>query len=628
MKIQWNLVLVFSTIMIVTIGVFSYVTLEIVKESFIETDLLEMQKEVLERELLMQNLHDRASEDLVFALKNPLFVEYFELPETKAGNVYEDGVLQFTDRQREIKTKLEQHVFNFQNKFQVDETCIIDMSGQEHARLVLNRIEVDENLSPDEKEASFFEPSFQKNKDEVHIEYPYISPDTYRWVFAYTSPVVLGDESKPAIFHFEMPVALFQEIVNVEHGRMYVVDTNGFIIADSEHQYPTASIPETFEEFFPTIDSVFPPSFAEVMNEMKDTGDGETSYLEDGETYYLAYKELPTFGWYLLYQEDEELILSEHQTAIGTVQYTIGLVASMIIFGGILSIIVISDRITKPIVALRNATKEIEDGLLDIEIKSQGADELKDLSKSFEKMIKSIKKTIDLEKELAITQAELKNEKLASIGALSARLAHDLRNPLSVIKSAHELLKLKTPNQDAYTKEKYKQIENAISRITHQIDNVLDFVRIKPLELRECHVKEVINSAIKSVQIPDTINLIAEGDNPKILCDEKSIEIVLLNLIDNSIQALDGHGDITILVTDTNENILIQVEDNGPGIKEEQIDKIFEPLFTTKQRGTGLGLSSCKSIIQQHGGEISVRNNPTTFTIRLPKRVVEKIENE
>ena len=105
MKIQWNLVLVFSTIMIVTIGIFSYVTLEIVKESFIETDLLEMQKEVLERELLMQNLHDRASEDLVFALKNPLFVEYFELPETKAGNVYEDGVLQFTDRQREIKTK-------------------------------------------------------------------------------------------------------------------------------------------------------------------------------------------------------------------------------------------------------------------------------------------------------------------------------------------------------------------------------------------------------------------------------------------------------------------------------------------------------------------------------------------
>ena len=97
MKLQWSLILIFSTIMIATIGIFSYITQEILIDGFIENDLYEMREKVLERELRMENLHDRASEDLVFALKNPLFVEYFELPETKAGNVFEDGVLQFTE---------------------------------------------------------------------------------------------------------------------------------------------------------------------------------------------------------------------------------------------------------------------------------------------------------------------------------------------------------------------------------------------------------------------------------------------------------------------------------------------------------------------------------------------------
>ena len=499
MKIQWNLFIVFSAIMIVTVGIFSYITLEIVHDSYIEIDLHEMKEKILERELRMENLHNRASEDLVFALKNPLFVEYFELPETKAGNVYENGVLQFTDKQREIKTKLEQHVFHFQNKFQVDETCIIDLSGQEHARLVLKRIEADENLSPEEASNSFFEPSFEKQRDQVHIQYPYLSPDTQRWVIAYTSPVVLGDETKPAIFHFEMPIGLFQDLVNVDHGRMYVVDPDGFIIADSEHQYPSANIPDNFEDYFPMIDTVFPPVFADVMQEIQENEQGYTSYQEDDETYYVTYMKLPTFGWYLLLQEDEELILSEHSTAMGSIQFTIGVLAASVISGGLVGIIILSNRITKPIVLLRNATKEIENGILDYKIDSKGADELKDLSKSFDHMVKSLKKTIQLEKELAVTQAELKNEKLAAIGALSARLAHDIRNPLSTIKIAHELLKKKSKNEDPYTKEKFKQIENAISRITHQIDNVMDFVRTKSLDLKKYSLKSIIDSSIANI---------------------------------------------------------------------------------------------------------------------------------
>ncbi len=91
---------------------------------------------------------------------------------------------------------------------------------------------------------------------------------------------------------------------------------------------------------------------------------------------------------------------------------------------------------------------------------------------------------------------------------------------------------------------------------------------------------------------------------------------------------MDNSGEIRINIADTTENVLIQVEDSGPGIKDNNMNKIFEPLFTTKQKGTGLGLSSCKSIVQQHGGTISARNNPTTFTVKIPKRIEEKIQSE
>ena len=618
MKLQWNLIIVFSTIMIVTVSIFAYITLEMVKDSYIEIDLHEMKDDVLERELRMENLHERASKDLVFALKNPLFVEYFELPETKAGNVFEDGVLQFTDKQREIKNKLEQHVYHFQNLYQVDETCIIDTSGQEHVRLVLKKIETDENLSPDEKSNPFFEPSFQKQRDQVHIQYPYLSPDTHRWVMAYTSPIVLGDETKPAFYHFEMPIGIFQDLVNVDHGRMYVIDPDGFIIADSEHQFPSTNIPENFEDYFPMIDSMFPPAFADVLQEIKGNEDGFTSYQQDDEIHYVVYMQLPTFGWYLIMEETEELILSEHSTGIGSIQLTFGVIAALVISLGLIGIILLSQRITKPIILLRNATKEIENGMLEYKINIKGADELKDLSKSFEHMVKSLRKTIELEKELALTQAELKNEKLAAIGELAASISHDIRNPLSNIKMAKELLSKRIePNEK--NKADLLSMDRGIKRISNQIENVLDFVRTKPLELEKYPIKNIVDSAITLSNVPDSVKIIRDGDNPEILCDQKAMEIVLLNLIDNSIHILDGRGEIRISITDSNQHVSIQVQDSGVGIPAEKIKHIFEPLYTTKFKGTGLGLSTVKNLVEQHHGRIEFKNNPTTFTIILPK---------
>jgi signal transduction histidine kinase len=104
-------------------------------------------------------------------------------------------------------------------------------------------------------------------------------------------------------------------------------------------------------------------------------------------------------------------------------------------------------------------------------------------------------------------------------------------------------------------------------------------------------------------------------------CDRRQIEVVLSNLILNSIQAIDeAKGAITISISEGEENVIIKVTDSGPGISDGDLPHIFEPLFTTKQKGAGLGLTSCKNIIEQHKGTITVKNNPVTFSITLPKK--------
>lgn len=221
-----------------------------------------------------------------------------------------------------------------------------------------------------------------------------------------------------------------------------------------------------------------------------------------------------------------------------------------------------------------------------------------------------------------ITEARIKKEKddkLTTIGLLSSRLAHDIRNPLSVIKNGIELLKYEV--LDKKSQERFEMIGKAISAITHQINDVMDFVRSKPLVISENIITSIINKSIKSLVIPDGITINIEPSDIKAKCDSKQLEIVFNNLISNAIDAMNHHGTVTIRVKEVQGFVHIEVQDLGPGVPSDIMDKIFDPLFTTKQTGTGLGLVSCKSIVEQHGGKITVSNNPTTFTIILPKNL-------
>jgi len=220
------------------------------------------------------------------------------------------------------------------------------------------------------------------------------------------------------------------------------------------------------------------------------------------------------------------------------------------------------------------------------------------------------------------TQEVLKSERLSAIGELSGRLAHDLRNPLSVMKMSVDMIKQTSADSkisDETVTKRINLIEKSIDRISHQVDDVLGYVRNSPLELSEIFVYDLVKNSIEKINVPDDIEIIVSKNKIKINCDTDKLDAVFINLLVNSIQALPEGGKIEIKINEEDYMVVLQFIDFGNGIPDNNLDKVFEPLFTTKQKGTGLGLASCKNIIEQHQGEISVKNNPTTFTIKLPK---------
>ncbi|MCV0401072.1 MAG: HAMP domain-containing histidine kinase [Nitrosopumilus sp.] len=293
--------------------------------------------------------------------------------------------------------------------------------------------------------------------------------------------------------------------------------------------------------------------------------------------------------------------IEEKMATLGIMSLVFGVVIATII------VVLTSKFVSIPINRLIAITKKIANGeTVEINPNSKNSD-ANEIMVSLDKM----------SKDLGNYKSKiLKQEKLSSIGELASRLAHDIRNPLTVIKVSLDIMKAKRDLSEEELK-KFQRVDDAMYRITHQIDNVLDFVKGKPLKLTNQPLKKIIDSVIRDIPEAEKVKFV-NVDN-EIKCDFELMKVVLINLLINAIQATDENGKIKITSESRDNSIMIQVEDNGPGIPEDKLGKIFEPLFTTKQEGTGLGLASCKSIIEQHGGKISVKNNPTRFIIELPQ---------
>jgi len=253
--------------------------------------------------------------------------------------------------------------------------------------------------------------------------------------------------------------------------------------------------------------------------------------------------------------------------------------------------------------------------------------ELEETTCKLEETQEELKKERDnLKRQVKLkTEQLLKTEKLTAIGELSARIAHDMRNPLSVIKNTAEIIKSSHKNMDSNAKELWNRQDRAIYRISHQVDDVLDYIKDNPIKKKPAKISVILQDTLERIEIPDKIKINLPKTDATIPCDSEKLEVVFVNLIMNAIQAIGNKkGEVYINIADEpSDIILLSIKDSGHGIPKKLISKIFDPLFTTRQIGTGLGLPSCKNIIEKHGGTIDVvspKGKGATFLVRLSKK--------
>jgi len=245
----------------------------------------------------------------------------------------------------------------------------------------------------------------------------------------------------------------------------------------------------------------------------------------------------------------------------------------------------------------------------------------KELEKRLSKMQKQLlKQNVTLLTEVERKTAELvKSERLATIGTMASRIAHDLKQPLTIMQTYADMLTPEIISKlDYKDKEKWFRIQNSILDMTRIIEDVLDFARTTEIKKKKSSFLRILKLAINHVKSSYGVIINLPENDVFVICDARKMEAVMSNMLNNAVYALDGQGEIDVTVSTDSNFVTIQVRDSGPGIPKENLEKIFEPMFTTKKTGTGLGLVICKSILEQHGGSISVSNKPTTFTMKLP----------
>jgi signal transduction histidine kinase len=283
-----------------------------------------------------------------------------------------------------------------------------------------------------------------------------------------------------------------------------------------------------------------------------------------------------------------------------------------------LLILFISHRFLKPIGTLQNSFKQVVNGDLDVRVPSTSKDEIADLTISFNHMVEELRKNAEKEKLLQ------RKERLASMGQLAAGVAHEIKNPLNAINLTIEHLSDKFARKDKTARKYVNTIQNEISRLDGIVDNFLNFIRSESLNKKEVDVNELVAEVthlLESEIHSRHINFqFKDCPDFRLLLDAKRFKTVLLNLILNAIHAMPDGGDLHIETSAENKSI--HISDTGEGIPTENLDKIFDLFYTTKSKGTGLGLPTAYKIVKEHGGDIEIKseiNKGTTVIIRFSK---------
>jgi len=294
---------------------------------------------------------------------------------------------------------------------------------------------------------------------------------------------------------------------------------------------------------------------------------------------------------------------------------------------GIAGATLLARRITGPLKKLVAGTIKISKGDFSHKINIPSQDEIGNLARSFNKMSNELLQTRERMEEA--NRKLIQAEKLASIGRISATIAHEIRNPLTSVKLNIQKI-LQSTQLDEIEEEHLRISQEGIGQIEKFIREFLDFTRSSELNLDRFSIEQILEESIKMMsdsldQKKINIEKNFQEGLPLALVDGDRLRLVFLNILRNAYEVVDERGKISVSLSlreeDGARKIRIEISDNGQGIPEEDWENIFEPFYTTKSTGAGLGLAIARKIIEEHKGSIKVikkEGRGTSFEILIP----------
>jgi hypothetical protein len=287
--------------------------------------------------------------------------------------------------------------------------------------------------------------------------------------------------------------------------------------------------------------------------------------------------------------------------------------------------VVLAYLIQKPLIELQEKIALVSAGELNVSVSfAKRNDEIGDLGRNFNHMMQQLRDT-RAEIELLHRTQMSRAEHLATLGELAAGLAHEIRNPLAGIAGVIEIVGRDLPATSP-ARAVVKDVRQEISRINQTLTDLLSTARPHPPQVRRSNLNTTVEHAVmlarqQVMSKPIKVELHKADDLPEVEHDSDQIHQVLLNLLLNAVQAIEGPGIVHVEVSSHGDSARIVVSDTGRGISSQELPNIFRPFYTTKGNGTGLGLSLARRITEEHHGRIEATSTVgvgSQFTVLLP----------
>jgi two-component system, NtrC family, sensor kinase len=446
----------------------------------------------------------------------------------------------------------------------------------------------------------------------------------------YVSDILLSDLRKGYIMHWAIPIysswheylggvvidldyekiiKMINEIRLGDQGYAFVIDGQGRITGHpfyAPYEYTLKTYPEA--------------SLKELIQEMMTGTSGWKTYVHQKVDKVAAFAPVGVLGWSM----GVTIPLDELGKEARAIKVRVIQVGAIVLICAVLGVTLLAYFLLRPVRTLVAATHRIAQGDLNYTIPVETRDELGDLTRSFNHMVRSLSR---------IQQELVRSEKLVSLGRLSAGVAHEIRNPLNAIKGA--IVHIQRRRRHDHLVNEYTQlVSEEIDRLNTFVTEFLYFARQSKPKLEPTHLNLLIVATQKLFQKQARrlrIHFYNQLDPhlPELLVDPHQIERVIVNVLINAMDALPEGGDIIFSSfvlkcqepPHAPERVRIEIRDNGMGIADEHLGAIFDPFFSTKEAGTGIGLPLSLSIVENHNGRMTVENRQASgvkVTIELP----------